>query len=341
MIPRALAASGASAWVAASDGVYRVGAQRCARVALPGRDVRAIAVGGDKLAVIIGDELLTADLGTPEGDRGFRPARALPDQPRLLAVDPSGTVLVAGDAGVLSVDPAGELRRVLTGRTDALAACGRQVAALAGSGVYLWDGARFQFAGGRPPARVLACGDAPDRRWLAGGVGQWRTTDGSSWTEQGGWLGTTVAGVAAVASRVWVATEAGLGPVRLDDPLPGDRGPILVQAEPPARRNRVPSVWRWPTVTAAVTVDASWRSSSGSVRHTTTAFLLLRFPLDRPAPAAGALAALALERTRRDADLARLELAASAAAAHASDPLDADEMGAWRELAADEREALR
>jgi hypothetical protein len=90
-----------------------------------------------------------------------------------------------------------------------------------------------------------------------------------------------------------------------------------------------------------LTVDWSSRSSAAYARRTTTAFVLFRFPLDRPAAAAGPLTALALERAHRDADLARLELAAEAAAGGATDSIDADELTAWRELAGDEREALR
>lgn len=343
MVARALAASGTSAWVATSDGVYRVGAQRCARVGLAGRDVRAIAAGGGTLAVIAGDELFEADLaaGGPAPDRSFRAAAALPPRPRLLAVDARGTVFVGDEAGVLSIAPGGDARRVLEVRSDALTACAQTVAALASDGVYLWDGDRFRHAGGRPPARVLACGDAPQRRWLAGGLGLWSSPDAAAWTEQRGWLGTTVAGVAAVAGRVWLATESGLTPVRMDQPSAIGPGAVAVSADRPTRRGRVPSLWCWPTVTAAVTVDWSSRRSGAWVRGTTTAFVLFRFPLERAPMLGGDLSALALERTRRDSELARLEMAAEAAASDAVDPIDADETTAWRELAADEREAIR
>jgi len=343
MTPRALAASGPSAWVAASDGVYRVGAHGCARVALAGRDARAIAAGGRTLAVISGQELFTADLAGDRGavDPSFRAAAALPPHPRLLAVDGRGTVLIADDAGVLSFDAAGEAHRVLEVRADALTACGQTVGALAANGVYLWGGERFSRVGGRPPARVLGCGDGPQRRWLAGGLGLWSSPDAAVWTEQRGWLGTTVAGVAAAAGRVWVVTEAGLAPVRMDDRSPVGPAPMVISPGEPARPTRRPSVWCWPTVTAALTVDWSWRSSGAWARRTTTAFLLVRFPFDRPPPPGGEITALALERTRRDADLARLELAADVAARGALDPIEADEMAAWRELAAAEREALR
>ncbi|HXU60210.1 MAG TPA: hypothetical protein VN962_00815 [Polyangia bacterium] len=341
-VPHALAASGASAWVATSDGVDRVGPHGCARAALPGRDVRAIAAGGGTLAAIAGDELLEADLAAsgPTDDPSFWAAAVLPPHPRLLAVDARGTVLVGDDDGVVSIDPAGAARRVLAVRTDALTACGQTVAALAADGVYVWQGQGFRRVGGRPPGRVLACGDAPQRRWLAGGPGLWTSPDAAGWTEHGGWVGTTISAAATVAGRVWVASEAGLVPVRMDAPLAW-RPAGIGGTPPPRKRPALPRLWCWPTITAALTVDWSSRSSAAYARRTTTAFVLLRFPLDRPAAAAGPLTALALERARRDADLARLELAAEAAAGGATDPIDADELTAWRELAGDEREALR
>lgn len=339
----ALAASGASAWVATSDGIDRVRAHGCTRAALAGRDVSAIAAGGAMLAAIAGDELFEADLGAggPTADPSFRAAAVLPSHARLLAVDARGTVLVADDDGILGIDPQGGARRVLAIPTDALTACGQTVAALAADGVYLWQGQAFRRAGARPPGRVLACGDAPQRRWVAGGPGLWTSPDAASWTEHGGWVGTTVSAAATVAGRVWVASEAGLAPVRMDAPLAW-RPAVVSRAPPPSRqRPSLPRLWCWPTITAALTVDWSSRSSGADGRRTTTAFVLFRFPLDRTSPAGGQLTALALERARRDADLARLELAADAAVRGAPDPIDADESAAWRELAADEREALR
>ncbi|HXU65081.1 MAG TPA: hypothetical protein VN962_25455 [Polyangia bacterium] len=341
-VPHALAASGASAWVATSDGVDRVRAHGCTRVALAGRDVSAISAGGATLAAIAGDELFEADLtaGGPTADPSFRAVAVLPPRPRLLAVDARGTVLVADDEGILAVDRQGGARRVLAVRTEALTGCGQTVAALAADGVYLWQGQGFRRAGLRPPGRVLACGDAPQRQWLAGGPGLWSSPDAVSWTEHGGWVGTTISAAAAVAGRVWVASEAGLAPVRLDDAVAWRPAVAGRAAPPPRQRPALPRLWCWPTITAALTVDWSWRSSAAYARRTTTAFVLFRFPLDRVSEAAGQLTALALERARRGADLARLELAADAGAA-APDPIDAGESTAWRELATDEREALR
>ena len=96
-----------------------------------------------------------------------------------------------------------------------------------------------------------------------------------------------------------------------------------------------------PTVTAAVTVDSSSHRAGSWTRRAVTAFVLLRFPLDRVRMSQGEGAALALERARRQAALARLEIAAQAGASATPDPVEAGELTAWRALAADEREALR
>jgi hypothetical protein len=193
---------------------------------------------------------------------------------------------------------------------------------------------------------VLACGDIPERRWLAGGLGLWSSPDGETWTEQPGCLSAAVAGVAAAGGRVWIATDIGLAPVWM-----GAEGPNAGRAlppfdpSPPRPRPRAPSLWSsswgWPTVTTAVAVDASSRRPASWARRSVTAFVLLRFPLDRVRARGGDAAALALERARRDAELARLDLAAEAASATATAPADLEELAAWRELAADEREALR
>ncbi len=345
VVPRALAAGGGAAWAATSDGVYQVDAQRCARVALAGRDLAAIAAGGGALAAASDDQLFRAELtgAAPAGGWWFRPIAALPGRPRALAVDGRGTVLVADAEGVLAIGPPGNGRRVFRGQVDALVACGDDATALARDGVYRWDGARFQRAGERPPVGVLACGDAPERRWMAGGRGLWSSADGAAWTPQPAGLGATVDGVAAVGGRVWIATDFGLTPAWIGRGPPVGAAPLVDRIEPgPARtRPAAPALWSWPTVTAAVMVDDTSRHGGSWARRTVTAFVLLRFPFDRVRAARGDLSALALDRRRRQAELARVELAAQAAAASAADPADADEMAAWRALAADEREALR
>ena len=91
----------------------------------------------------------------------------------------------------------------------------------------------------------------------------------------------------------------------------------------------------WPEVGALVTVDRT------ATRRTVTAFVLLRFPFDRPPPSHGDRSDLALQIARREGALARAQLAAGFGATAAADAVDRDELAARREMAAEEREALR
>ncbi len=343
MVPRALAALGASAWAATSDGVYQIEERRCARLALAGRDLVAIAAGGGTLAAASESQLFRAEL-TGAGAAGWlRPAAALPARARGLAVDGRGTVLVADAEGILSVGSRDEARRVLRGRVDALTACGDDAAALTPDGVYLWDGAEFRRAGARPPVRVLACGDSTARRWIGGGLGLWTSPDGSTWTPWQAGLGAPIDAVAAVGGRLWIATDLGLTPAGLDREPPAPARPPLDGIPPLSggAHRAAPPLWCWPTVTAALTVDASSHQATGWSRRAVTAFVLLRFPLGRARAPLGDRAAWASERLRRQEEMARLQVAAQAESAAAADPVDADELAAWRDLAASEREALR
>ncbi|HVY39415.1 MAG TPA: hypothetical protein VHM31_15845 [Polyangia bacterium] len=347
--PRALAAAAARAWAATSDGLMQVTPGGCRRVALPGRDLIAVAASGSTLAAASADLLFRADARNT-ADRGdeaprFRAIAALPARPRGLAIDATGAILVAGQDGLARIDAAGDWTRLLDRPARALAACGETVAALAGGGVYVWDGRRLARTGEGPPARLLACDD-DGRRWIAAGDGVWSSRDAVSWTAHPAALVGGVTALAALGGRAWIGGDDGLSAVSLDRDevraTPADAtGAPAAEAGPvtPRRALAAPPSWVWPEVGALVTADRT------AARRTVTALLVLRFPFDRPPPLRGArsgdLAALAGQLARRDAALAQAQRAATAGATTAPDAVDRDELAARREMATDERDALR
>jgi hypothetical protein len=336
VVPRALAAAGGVAWAATSDGLYRVDPDGCRRAGLAGRALLAVAARATAVVAASADALFVAALadgGAPEALPAFRPLAPLSTGPRALALDGRGAVLVADGRGIARVGPDGSLSRLLDSPADALATCGALVAALAGDAVYLWDGARLRRAGQRPPGRRLGCGDGPARRWIAVGAGLWASADARAWSAQPGALGATVTAAAALAGRLWIASEDGLLPLEPspDGPRPGPPSGFF-GASSTRSRAAAPASWLWPEVITSILVDRT------PLRRTVTAFVLLRFAFGRSPPPAGDRAAVAGLALRRDAALARAQLLA--AAAQSPDPVASDELAARQRLLADAREAL-
>jgi hypothetical protein len=346
--PRALAAAAGRVWAATGDGLFRVAPEGCRRAGLPGRDLLVVAASPTVVAAASADLLFAAEAQEQETQEEqdlaeapavtwrFRAIAALVARPRALAIDADGRILVADDEGLMRVDRGGERTRLLADPARALAACGGIIAALAANAVYTWDGGQLTRAGDAPPARLLACGTA-QRRWVAAGAGVWSSPDATLWTGHAQALGARVTALAVVGGRAWIAADDGLTAVSLDPgELPGLPEPLpAVDLAPPRARATAAPSWIWPELGALVTVDRTL------TRRTVTAFLLLRFPFDRPPPPRGDQSALALQAALRDAALVRTQLAAGAAAAAAADVVDRDEAAARREMAAAEREALR
>jgi len=351
--PRALAATAGQAWAATTDGLYQVTPGGCRRVALAGRDLVAAAAGDRTLAAASANLLFRADVPSAGevGDRApaFRPVAALAARPGGLAIDATGAILVAGEDGVTRIDARGDRTRLLDGPVRALAACAGTVAVLSASGLYTWDGGTLARAGDGPPAQVLTC-DEGGRRWIAAGPALWSSRDAVSWTAHPAAVTAGLTAVAALGGRLWLAGDDGLVAISLDradvQGAPADvtGGPakaaggsaaLVSDRVAPPRAVRAPPSWVWPEVGALVTADRT------PARRTVTALLVLRFPFDRPPRLRGDRAALAVEVARRDAALAEEQLAAAAGATVAPDPLDRDELAARREMATDERDALR
>ncbi|MFL5306619.1 MAG: hypothetical protein ACJ8F1_15490 [Polyangia bacterium] len=336
--PRALAAADGRAWAATNDGLYRVTPEGCRRAALAGRDLLVLATSASKVVTASADLLFQADATDVENGGSeawrFRPIAALAARPRALAIDAMGAILVADDRGVTRVDPGAASTRLLDQPAHTVTTCGGTVVALAAAGVYTWDGLHLTRAGDAPPARLLACGTAP-RRWVAGGSGVWSSSDATIWTAHLAALGASVTALAVVGGRAWVAADDGLTVVSLETGDVCGAPPPTLDLGPPHRAPNAPPSWVWPEVGALVMADRT------GTRRTVTAFLLLRFPFDRPPPLRSDRSAVALQLARRDAALAQTQLATGFGATAATDIVDRDELAARREMAAEERETLR
>jgi len=103
---------------------------------------------------------------------------------------------------------------------------------------------------------------------------------------------------------------------------------------PPLRRSRLGASPRWPLplVTTSLLIDRT------GLRQAVTAMLLLSFPLGR-SPVTAAAGDVAAQQLRRDAALAREEVALGWFAAAASGQLEGDEAAARLAAVREEREA--
>jgi hypothetical protein len=330
-VPRALAADGDGVWIATSDGLYRGGPAGCRRSELEGRDLVAVATDGTTVAAASRGWLFLGRRDSP-GSITFEPPLALPDRPRALAVDDQGGVLVAGDEGLLRVGADRETTRLLDRPADALAACGPAVLVLADDGVVLWDGRHATRVAARPPVKDVSCaGSQPG--WVAAGVGVWSSPDAVAWTEHDEGLGLDVTAVVDLAGVLWVDAGDELAPLRPQSRLAGAAWAGLDSW--PARRvgRTAPPAWRLPLVTASLLVEQT------PLRRTVTGMLLFTFPWGRSPGHSADASDVAAQGLRRDAELARAELALSQAAGTAPETLDADELAARLSAVRDEREA--
>ena len=337
IIVHALAASAASddVWIATSVGLYRGHGGGCARVALPGRDVVAVAASGAAVAAATADLLWRS----ADGGGSFRVAAGLVARPRALAVVDGARTLVADDDGVVEIGVDGAARGVLDCGGAVLAGCDGDALALAGDGVWAWrvDGAAAR-VGDRPLARSLACGDGRGARFIAVGDNLYASADGARWRERPALPGRTFA-AAMVGNRIWLATDTGVMP--LDElstahvgsaagqpPRPPRALPPPIALRPlPTRRLREP-VFPWPQVALVFTAERT------PLRQGWSLVALVVFRLER----ASALAdgrRVAAELVQRDAALAAQEMELAAT------PDDDPSRNARLRALHQEREALR
>jgi hypothetical protein len=330
VVARALAASPASddVWIATSAGLYRGRGHACPRVALSGRDIVAIAAGGDGVAVATADLLWRSD-----GGGTFRVAAGLVARPRAIAVVDAEHTLIATEDAIVEIGPFGVIRPVLDHGADALAVCDGLALALAGDGVWTWSGdAPPERAGDRPPARTVTCGGAAGARFVAAGGGLFTSADGASWREAAALRGRSVGDAAAVADRLWVAVDDQL--VTLGDPpaslarRPGHAA-LLPPLPPLATERWIEPLVPWPKVTL---VFAGVRTP---LRSSWSLVALLAFRFGRTASAGADRRLTAAELTRRDTELAAEEI-------ELANPNDDDSSRtALLRAARQEREALR
>jgi hypothetical protein len=330
IVARMVASSPAAddVWIATSAGLFRGRDGACTRVALPGRDVIAVAVAGGAIAAATEDLLWLSG----DGGRTFRVAAGLTARPRALALVDDVRTLVASDDGVIQVGPHGTVRAVLPHGCAAVAVCGGVALALAGGDAWSWRGddapAR---AGDRPPARVLACGGGPDARFLAAGDDVFASADGAAWRALRGVPGRSAAAV-AIGEQIWLAAEDVV--VAIDGPPTASVDPIWDGAPTPAlpplpTRRLAEPAFPWPQLSIV------YAAQHTPLRDGWSVVALVVFRLGRTTVARGDGLRLAAEIVRRDAALAAEEI--GLAAAVNDDPSRSARLRALRQ----EREALR
>lgn len=334
IVARAVAASPAAdeVWIATSAGVYRGRGRTCSRVALPERDLVAVAAGPNAVAAASQQLLWRSD-----GRGPFRIAAGLTERPRALAVGDEEHTLVATDDAIVEIGPYGAARTVLDRGADAIAVCDGTGIALAGDGVWTWTaGAEAARTGDRPPARTIACGHDRSARFVATGEGVYTSPDGATWQERRAWPGRSVAGAATIGSHVWIAVDGAIVP--LDGTSAPPAAPARRVLQPAPRAVLAPlvtgrltgSVFPWPHVTL---VFADQRTPLGD---SWSLVVLFGFHLGRGPASAGERRGLAAELVRRDAELAAQEMDLAASTTD-TDPAAAAHLRAIRQ----EREALR
>lgn len=261
-MPRALslAGDGAAAWIGTEDGLWRLDAHTavCARAGLAGRAIELVAAG-DGSVVAVADTTLWRGA---DGGGAFEVAGVVSSRPRAMALA-GGTPFVATDDAIVAVTAARVTRPLLTQPADALVACGDDVVALAGDGVYRLEAdGRAERLGDRPPARALAClassGDGP--RLLAVGVGAWSTADGRSWREEAPFLGRSIGAVAFSGGRTWLALQDGAGDGLVVSPGFEDVPAAELRPSHAPFARPAPTRWAWLLPRISVSFDGSMES---------------------------------------------------------------------------------
>jgi len=332
----AASASADDVWIATSAGLYRGRDGACARVALPGRDVIAVAAVGGAVAAATEDLLWRST----DGGGTFRVVGGTVARPRALAIVDDQRTLVATDDAVIEIGPDGAVRAVLDRGGAALAVCDGLALAFASDGAWTWTGdAAAERVGNRPPARMLACGGGEAARFIAAGDSLYASADGATWRERRAGAGRSTA-AAAIGNRIWFAADDGV--VALDEivtvPLGEGAGtPPLPALSPLPTRRLLEPVFPWPQLTLVFTAQRTPLHEGWSL------VALVVFRLGRVAAARADAGRLAAELVQRDAALAAHEFELQTTpteathTAHTADTARAAQLRAIRQ----EREALR
>jgi hypothetical protein len=328
----AASASANDVWIATSAGLYRGRNGVCARVALPGRDVIAVAAAGGAVAAATDDLLWRST----DGGATFRVVAGLVARPRALAIVDDQRTLVATDDAVIEIGPHGAVRAVLDRGGAALAVCDGLALAFTNDGAWTWRWDEVaERVGDRPPARMLACGGQA-ARFLAAGDSLYMSPDGATWRERSAGAGRAAA-AAAIGNRIWFAADDVV--VALDDIVTVQVGegvgtpPRLALSPLPTHRLLDP-VFPWPQLTLVFTAQHT------PLRDGWSLVALVVFRLGRVAAARAEGGRLAGELVRRDAALAAYEMELAhgpTGPTHTADTARAAQLRAIRQ----EREALR
>ena len=332
IVAHALAASPSvrGVWIATSAGLYRGHGRACTRVALPGRDVIAVASAGDAVVAATEDLLWRST----DGGITFRVAAGMVARPRALAIVDDERTLVANDDGVIEVGPYRVVRTVLDRGSSVLAVCDGLALAFASDGAWSWRGdAAAERAGDRPAARTLTCGDGAAARFIATGDSVYASADGAAWRERPALPGRSFA-AAVIGNRIWLAADDRV--VALDDlstsyleSFAGPPPPPMPALTPLPTRRLVGPTFPWPQVSIVFTGQHT------ALRDGWSLVAVLVFRLGRAATAGIDGPRLAAEIVQRDAALAAQEN--ELATAPDNDPSRTALLRAIRQ----EREALR
>jgi hypothetical protein len=327
----AASASANDVWIATSAGLYRGRDGACARVALPGRDVIAVAAVGGAVVAATEDLLWRST----DGGGTFRVVAGMVARPRALAIVDDQRTLVATDDAVIEIGPHGMVRAVLDRGGAALAVCDGLALAFTGDGAWTWRGdAAAERVGDRPPARALACGGGDAARFIAVGDSVYASGDGATWRERHAGAGRSAAAAARIGNRIWLAADEGV--VALDERVtvhPGEAAgtPPLPRLSPLLTRRLLEPVFPWPQLTLVFTAQHT------PLRDGWSLVALVVFRLGRVAAARADGGRLAAELVQRDAALAAHEIDLATTPTDCADTARAAQLRAIRQ----EREALR
>ena len=263
-------------WIGTADGLWRLGADGagCARVGLGGQEIARVAATGSRIVAIADSTVWRSD----DAGASFDVASVLTSSARALAVAPDGTPFVADEDGVIEEAAPRGARRVLAHPTDALAACGCDVFALAEDGVYRLAAEGISRVGPRPPARALACASADGSRLVAAGVGLWSRVDGEPWVEESPGLGRSFASVAWAAGRSWGAADDGLFVTLPSGAMPAEAAPPPAPDHRGGQRPAASAAWAALLPRVALAFDG-WTESTGIAGW--RVWLLMTFSLNR------------------------------------------------------------
>lgn len=349
-----VAAAEGRAWIARSDGLWRVDLSDgfLTRV-LPtgGAGIGAVAVAnGAKdqsaamVAIFSGGRLLRSE----DGGQTFEAVAFLESAPRALVVTPTGTAcFVDGNGLHVSAPDRHDISNVpLAGVTDVVS-CGTDVIALAAGELYtilsVGETIRSEHIGTAPfGARKIVCGADSPLMVAYGAEVSISENHGRTWRARTDVPPAPVTGIAISEIAVWIATSSGLWRLAIPSATPSpaaSRSASSVSSSSPPRAAIAPSCrpWRW-WATALPRIDLSFTAARTAARRDYRGIVNLTFILDRSTSALSQEPAAAADpRRARLGDQAAQVAVADPGASFPSDPITADERRALAQALEDQQ----